>query len=97
MTRPLFIPLSGRWFDAFERGEKTVEFRRLGPRWNAATCRPGRPVTLSRGYGKSRRLSGVILDFREVGPDADPAIRAVYPDGEVFTMITIAVQRADRD
>lgn len=91
--KPLFVALAGAYYDAFERGEKTVEYRVHGPRWNERTCRPGRPVVLSRGYGRARRLTGVITGFHCVGPDADPAIRHVYPVGDVFSAITIMVIR----
>lgn len=59
----LFVPLRGEYFDAFERGEKRTEYRKRGPRWNAETCRIGRRVVLSRGYGKQRRLTGTITGF----------------------------------
>lgn len=59
----LFIPLRGEYFDAFARGEKRTEYRKRGPRWNAETCAVGRRVVLSRGYGKARRLTGVISGF----------------------------------
>lgn len=65
MSKPLFIPLKGKFYDAFERGEKTVEYRKLGPRWSAETCRVGRDVVLSRGYGKKNRLCGWITDYIE--------------------------------
>jgi len=61
--KPLFIPFKKEYFEAFERGEKTFEFRQYGPRWNEKTCVPGRAVTLSCGYGKQRRLYGVIKSF----------------------------------
>lgn len=61
--KPLFIPLKRRWFEEFERGTKTFEFRTYGPRWNEETCAIGRRVTLSLGYGKHRRLHGVINAF----------------------------------
>jgi hypothetical protein len=61
--KPLFIPLRADFFDAFARGEKTCEYRRRGPRWNASTCFVGRRVVLSRGYGKHRRLTGTITGF----------------------------------
>lgn len=80
--KPLFIPLMGWLFDAFVNGEKDTEFRRLGPRWNAKTCRVGRPVILSRGYGKAYRLSGHIVGFSEVGPEACPA--ELYQVYDVF-------------
>lgn len=62
-NRPLFIPLKRAFFEAFERREKTIEYRKFGPRWNRETCRPGRAVALSLGYGKARRLQGVITSF----------------------------------
>ena len=63
--KPLFIPLKKEHFEAFERGEKAEEYRPAGPRWNHRTCRVGRRVTLSNGYGKSRRLSGRVVSYRE--------------------------------
>lgn len=60
LEKPLFIPLKAEFFDAFERGDKTDEYRRRSDRFNLGTCRVGRRVILSRGYGKARRLSGVI-------------------------------------
>lgn len=64
--KPLFIPLCREWFERFERGEKTTEYRVYGPRWNERTCRIGRPVVLSMGYGKARRLHGKITRFCSV-------------------------------
>lgn len=61
--KPLFIPLKAEFFDAFARGQKDTEYRLRGPRWNAETCRIGRKVILSRGYGKARRLTGEIVGF----------------------------------
>jgi hypothetical protein len=61
--KPLFIPLKREFFEAFERGEKTEEYRPMGPRWNHETCRHGREVVLSLGYGKGRRLRGKIVAF----------------------------------
>lgn len=96
MEKPLFIPLRAEFFDAFAVGDKGTEFRPLGPRWNATTCRVGRAVTLSRGYGKSRRLSGVVAGFTEVRPDAVPEIRRVYPTGDRFAAIEIALAAEHR-
>ncbi len=63
--KPLFIALKTEYFEAFEDGSKTDEMRLYGPRWNERTCRVGRPVTLSKGYGKKYRLSGVIVGFEK--------------------------------
>lgn len=60
IEKPLFIPLKAEHYDAFARGEKTEEYRLRGKRWNMETCRVGRRVILSRGYGKKHRLTGVI-------------------------------------
>lgn len=64
MEKALFIPLKAQHFDAFASGDKTTEFRLYGPRWNEGTCRVGRAVVLSRGYGKQRRLLGKIVAFQ---------------------------------
>lgn len=61
--RPLFIPLRRVYFEAFAAGTKTEEYRIAGRNWNAKNCYPGRPVTLSMGYGTSHRLSGVVIAF----------------------------------
>lgn len=63
MSKPLFIPLKAAHFEAFARGEKDTEYRSRGPRWNAETCRIGRRVILSRGYGRAQRLAGTITRF----------------------------------
>lgn len=62
--KPLFIPLKTEFYEAFTSGSKTVEYRVYGPRWNEKTCRIGREVVLSHGYGKRNRLRGVVTGFR---------------------------------
>lgn len=62
-TKPLFIPLKAKFFDQFKAGTKTTEYRLRGPRWNAETCWLGRPVILSKGYGKAERLTGKVVGF----------------------------------
>ena len=62
--KPLFVPLKTVYFDAFANGSKTDELRRYGPRWNEETCKPGREVILSKGYGKHARLKGRIRKFK---------------------------------
>lgn len=62
--KPLFIPLRRKFFDQFEAGEKREELRLYGPRWNESTCRVGRDVVLSCGYGKQRRLAGTVIGFK---------------------------------
>lgn len=63
MQKPLFIPLKKEYFEEFEAGTKTKEYRVYGPRWNERTCTPRREVTLSCGYGKHRRLKGRVKSF----------------------------------
>ena len=81
--KPLFIPLKTEFYEAFERGEKHAEYRLYGPRWNENTCTVGRPVVISHGYGKKRRMSGRVESFRVIhGRNFDEtgrkAIRACY-------------------
>lgn len=64
--KPLFIPLMTEHFESFKDGSKDKEFRIDGPRWNAKTCFVGRPVVISKGYGKAHRMSGVIASFEGV-------------------------------
>lgn len=71
--KPLFIPLKREYFDAFVAGSKTHELRKYGPRWNERTCRVGRRVTLSLGYGKQQRRSGVVVSFAKSETDCKRA------------------------
>lgn len=91
---PLFIPLKAVYFDAFESGEKKHEYRIYGQRWNERACQLGRPVLLSRGYGKHRRLSGMIASFQRLSLSALPdyvqeSMRLIY--GEQAEQNDIAV------
>jgi len=63
MEKPLFIPLKREFFNAFYEGTKDMEYRIYGPRWNERTCRVGRAVTLSLGYGKKHRMIGTVRCF----------------------------------
>ena len=70
--KPLFIPLKTEYYRAFEDGTKTTEYRRYGALWNERTCRIGRDVVLSHGYGKQSRMMGTVIGFkREVMDSAD--------------------------
>ena len=60
-TTALFIPLNGEYSDAFADGTKTKELRLYGARWNFETCRIGREVILSRGYGTKNRMRKKII------------------------------------
>ncbi len=90
--KPLFIPLKREWFEAFASGGKAEEFRPYNARWNEQSCRIGRAVVLSCGYGTQRRMRGVVTGFRVAGPGAHPAIRSVYPTGDRFAAIKIELE-----
>ena len=92
--KPLFIPLKAEFFEAFERGEKKAEYRVYGPRWNEKTCPVGRPVVLSYGYCKKRRLRGTVASFHiNYFPNALPGWTAVYgQDGGNAACIGIKVE-----
>lgn len=89
--RPLFIPLKAEHYDAFDRGQKTEEYRQRGQRWNIETCRIGRRVILSRGYGKKHRLTGVITGCHyDTLPSRLPGWLDCYgPDAGDATVIQI--------
>lgn len=77
MISPLFIPLKTAYFQAFASGQKTIEYRPYGPRWNERTCTVGRKVTLSHGYGSANRLSGTITAFER---SAEPTRTLAWAD-----------------
>lgn len=77
--KPLFIPLKREYFEAFKSGEKNCEYRPYGKRWNEKTCRVGRSVVLSLGYGKANRLKGTVsLVGIELNPRCLPGWTACY-------------------
>jgi hypothetical protein len=89
--KPLFIPLRTRWFNAFRSGEKRVEWRPYGPRWNATTLIEGRPVILSEGYS-GPRIEATIASWRAVpASEAPPEAREIYPDVREFAAISLAI------
>lgn len=92
--KPLFIPLKTEFYEAFRDGSKTVEYRRYGPRWNERTCERGRPVVLSKGYGKRHRMQGTIVGFMVSNhPTTSEAwIKCYGTSGDLAACIRIAVQ-----
>lgn len=58
MSRRFFIPLKREYFEAFESGTKTQEYRPASSHFGKAKA--GDTVLLSLGYGTRRRLTGVI-------------------------------------
>ncbi|MEZ0261073.1 MAG: hypothetical protein ACAH80_08685 [Alphaproteobacteria bacterium] len=61
----IFIPLKTEYYNRFAEGTKIHELRLYGQRWNERTCKPGRRVTISKGYGKQHRLPGTITEFKK--------------------------------
>lgn len=93
---PLFIPLKTKFYEAFDSGEKTTEYRAYGPRWNFNNVWVGRPVIISKGYGKKQRRSGeVTAVLKYWATDLLPA--DVYKDlqeiygGENFEVLAIEI------
>lgn len=86
--KPLFIPLRREWFEKIASGEKGTEYRAYGTRWNERSCRIGREVVVSCGYGKSRRLRKVVASFKALDwRDAPEEARAIYPDAAFIAAI----------
>lgn len=81
IEKPLFIPLNREHYCAFVDGSKGDEQRLYGSRWNEKTCRIGRAVLLSLGYGKQHRTTGVITSFERVPFDkGSGAAQEIYAD-----------------
>lgn len=91
--KPLFIPLKSEYYDAFADGTKQTEFRPYGPRWNERTCREGREVILSRGYGRKHRMRGVVVDFRRYKwPTRTRLWKAIYGDKPIEFAACIGIR-----
>jgi hypothetical protein len=58
-----FRPAQDQVLRGAKRDDKHSEHRLCRPRWNEKTCPPGRPILLSKGYGKQHSLQGVITEF----------------------------------
>lgn len=101
MKPNLFLPLKSEHFDRFDDGSKDTERRVYGKKWNTTVCHVGRKVTLSRGYGKKKRLVGVITnvhltDFQFLTPKTQEDLIACYGNGvvrETIIEITIHIDR----
>lgn len=91
--KPLFVPLKTEYYEAFECGDKTIEYRAYGPRWNERTCWVGRPVTISCGYGKKRRLRGEVQMAEKCPPS--PAFKTIYGEGKECFGILIKLDRSE--
>lgn len=82
-VKPLFIPLKTKHYEAFADGSKLEELRLYGPRWNETTCKLGRDVVLSKGYGKYARMTGKICFFVKIhgstlSPKNKAAVQEIY-------------------
>lgn len=84
--KPLFVPLKTEYFRAFERGEKTIEYRAYGARWNERTCTRGRDVTLSHGYSGAR-LYGRVRGMRKVTAASIGSV--IYPPDTMLAAISV--------
>ncbi len=98
--KPLFIPLSSKYYDQYKSGEKSEELRLYGPRWNEKTCPPGRRVILSRGYGKKHRMTGVIWQFKKqrattFGSTYRAAVLDVYGTLEVDIAVMLITELSE--
>ena len=93
--KPLFIPLKTEHWNNFVYGTKDTEYRLEGPRWNSKTCYEGRPVILSKGYGKKHRIRGTIYQtFRQLSPNVD--FIKIYGRGKWARVIVLARNLVDR-
>jgi hypothetical protein len=102
MIKPLFIPLKRKFFEQFNKGTKNTEYRAYGPRWNYGTCELWRSVVLSLGYGKQKRLRGIITKFRalpvyELSLEDQKAFRECYPNAQLVAYIQIQIVRGNLD
>jgi hypothetical protein len=75
MHKPLYVVLTGYWFDEFKAGRKKVEYRINDGRFQIDKLRgcKGRQVLLQRGYTKIR-LKAVIRFVRLVDGGREVAI-----------------------
>ena len=95
--KPLFIPLMSQYYEAFLDGSKDTEYRLYGPFWNERNCQVGRAVTLSKGYGKKHRLSGIVSSFervtiKQVPRDIEKALDEIYGEHDDYDIAAIGIK-----
>ena len=87
--KPLFIPLQTRWFRAFAKGIKPVEYRAYGPRWNERTCTVGRDVILSHGYSGDRIRAQVVRFDRIAIHNAPLEVQSLFANHAEIACISL--------
>ena len=80
---PLFIPLKAEFYIAFEAGTKKFEYRKHGGPWTEKNVWVGRPATLSYGYGKARRMSGVVSSVEIVPGKGMKGVEECYGTDDI--------------
>ena len=90
-VKPLFIPLKTEYYNEFVQESKFYELRLEGPRWNARTCFFGRPVVLSKGYGKAHRMNGVVTETWTETDYKQEDFVALYGKGKTARIIGITI------
>lgn len=77
----IFVPQKRVHFADTKSGVKRFEYRKLGKIWNEKSCRVGRRIIFSNGYGIQNRLTGRITSFRiEHNPHTLPGWTDCYGD-----------------
>lgn len=90
--RPLFIPLYAEHFEAFERGDKTIEYRRWGARWNDSAIKPGRVAIIARGYS-GPRLDAIVIKVERVRASSIKPRPALFPKSTILCAISLELRR----
>lgn len=80
MSKPVFVPLALWPWTKFTNGSKTVELRNAKSpvaRQVMKDPTPGRPVVLSHGYGKAKRMNGTLGEVLTYPSfwDLEPAVK----------------------
>lgn len=99
--KPVFLPLISKYYEAFKDGSKRSEYRLYGDRWNERTCRVGRPVTISKGYGKRNRIYAFVESFKRVQrcdlpPDISALVEYIYAGTKGDVAIITMTEPADK-
>lgn len=90
--KPLFIPLKKCWYEMFLTGDKNIEYRAYGPRWNEKTCFPGREALLSNGYTNKNSIQATVTSLDVIPLDQAPEeAKDIYPNSEYIAAINLDV------
>lgn len=96
--RPLIV-VKRKYYDQFQSGEKSVEYRRLRGQFNPNVFSVGRDVRIAYNYNVSRfpTIDATVVSFEAIPASRCPELLSLCPDmapDEQIAAIHLSIDRA---